>query len=366
MLRPRMAQLETRVVTGVAASELTPREVSWEFRRLLAGGCRLRPAGSARSRPLRLLADGYRPHYEVALFDATFLLAALREDENFRFFVAYVRLGAGPDLHPRLFYKDSSLVWRCATHFISAPGVHWIGKGDVKLVDEADGETEYSAEETTNLPYEIQGVLDDLSRRRKRVPWDARALARVLRRAPPGRFEAYADFLGPRRRAAAVRRNRIHGGAYVARFTRRNDPGSLRFAPGFAPDFARVVEVARSRSRLYGGEIRKLRILSKNARIQYQFVAGPHHAWIIPAQTLTTELSSYGVRTLDVCADEDLFVPGYEYHYVEHGELYTQIPPGFAGPASEVDPTRADASPWLERLPVIREFRRRIPDPLAW
>ena len=24
-----------------------------------------------------------------------------------------------------------------------------------------------------------------------------------------------------------------------------------------------------------------------------------------------------------------------------------------------------DASPWLERLPVIREFRRRIPDPLS-
>ena len=40
-----------------------------------------------------------------------------------------------------MFYKDSSLVWRCATHLISAPGVHWIGKGDVKRI----GENEYSA-----------------------------------------------------------------------------------------------------------------------------------------------------------------------------------------------------------------------------
>ena len=91
----------------------------------------------------------------------------------------------------------------------------------------------------------------------------------------------------------------------------------------------------------------------------------PRQVWIIPAQALTTELSSYGVRTIDVVADEDLFVPGYEYHYREGGELYSQIPPGFAGPASEVDPTRADASPWLERLPVIQAFRRRFPDPLA-
>jgi hypothetical protein len=126
-----------------------------------------------------------------------------------------------------------------------------------------------------------------------------------------------------------------------------------------------VVDVARSASRMYGGAIRKLRILSRNRRIQYQFVAAPRHVWIIPAQALTTELSSYGARTIDVIADEDLYVPGYEYHYLERGELYTQIPRGFAGPASDVDATRADASPWLERLPVIQEFRRRIPDPLA-
>jgi hypothetical protein len=38
----------------------------------------------------------------------------------------------------------------------------------------------------------------------------------------------------------------------------------------------------------------------------------------------------------------------------------SQIPEGFAGAASEVDPSRADASRWLDQLPVIREFRRKI------
>jgi hypothetical protein len=359
-----MSASARRIETGVCPSPQGPREVERELRGLLEAGCRLRPAGTAGSRPAALLAE-YLPRYALSLFDARFFLAELREDENFRFFVAYVRLGESRDLFPRLFYKDSSLVWRCATHFISAPGVHWIGKGDVKVIDDETGQTEYSAEETTNLPYEIQGALDELSRRAKTVRWDSRALRRVLRRAPVGRYEAYADFIRPRRRAAQRPGGQIYGGRPVAWFARRGDPASLRFVPGFAPDFARVVEVTRLASRMYGGAIAKLRILSQNCQIQYQFVAGPHHVWIIPAQALDDELSSYGARTVDVIADEDVFVPGYEYHYEEHGELYTQIPPGFAGAASEVDPTRADASPWLEKLPVIQEFRRRIPDPLG-
>src|SRR5262245_15524050 len=358
-------RLAIRIVKNVRPSGAPVREVQRELDALLDAGHRLCPAGSARARPAALLAL-YPPRHALALFDARFYLAELREDENFRFFVAYVHVGAAREIHPRLFYKDSSLVWRCATHWISAPGVHWIGKGDLKVIDEEDGETVYSAEETTNLPLELQAALDDLSRSRRtrRVIWDATVLRRVLRRAPVGRYEAFADFIGPRRRAAA-RGDLVHGGRSVAWFARRNDPTSLLFAPGFAPDFERVIDVSRSASSLYGGPIAKLRILSRNGRIQYQFVAGPRHVWIIPAQALTTELSSYGVRTTDVVADEDLYVPGYEYHYLENGALYTQIPRGFAGARSEVDETRADASPWLERLPVIQEFRRRIPAPLA-
>jgi hypothetical protein len=70
------------------------------------------------------------------------------------------------------------------------------------------------------------------------------------------------------------------------------------------------------------------------------------------------------VRTIDVIADDDAFLPGYEYHFMDEGddgpELFSQIPSGFAGPASEFDPSRADASPWLDRMPVIREFRRKV------
>ena len=75
-----------------------------------------------------------------------------------------------------------------------------------------------------------------------------------------------------------------------------------------------MLEVAHSTSTLYGGRLRRFRILSRNRRIQYLFMAAPRQVWIVPPQATSAELSSYGVRTVDVTVDEDLCVPGYEYH----------------------------------------------------
>jgi hypothetical protein len=360
--------LATEIVTGIAPAERTPRQVEREFRALLAGGCRLRPAGDARREPESLLALGYAPKHAIRLFDATFYLTNFRYDDDINFFVAYVRLPGDRSLYPRIFYKDISLVWRTATHVVRTADENWIGKGELKWCREADGWCLYSAEETTNLPLEIQSALDTASRRVKRPPRDLRAVELVLRRAPAHRVAPYEDFAGPRRRARARRGDRVHGGRPVAWFERPGNPASLRFAPGFAPDFAKgVLEVAHSRSRLYGGDVHKYRILSRNRGIQYQFLAAPRHVWIVPPQTLTRELMSYGVRTVDVVADEDLFVPGYEYHFLDDSldppVFHSQIPAGFAGAASEVDPARADASRWLDALPVVQEFRKAVRPP---
>ena len=83
--------------------------------------------------------------------------------------------------------------------------------------------------------------------------------------------------------------------------------------------------------------------------------------WIVNPQALTTELSTYGLRTVDVITDEDLCIPGYEFFDNEGtGEIDSQIPPGFAGEQCPVDPDRADASPWNENMPVVKAFRRSI------
>jgi hypothetical protein len=314
------------------------------------------------------LRPEYRPRHVIRLFDARYYLTDLREDTSWegtlRFFVAYVHLHPeAEEIHPRLFSKDYSLVWRSPSHFIRSPRENWMGKGDVRAVVEDGEETLYSCEETTNLPLEIQGALDRLARQSARPRRDLRAVARILRKAPDDRIEPYEDFAAPRRRARADPRRRIHGGREVAWFARRGDPASLRFATGYEPDFQRgVVERSRSASRFYGGAIRKFRILSRNRRIQYLFMAAPRHRWIIPPQALSTELTSYGVRSIDVHAAEELCVPGYEYCFIDEatGRRHSQIPEGFAGEASELDPARLDASAWTERLPVIQRFRREL------
>ena len=70
------------------------------------------------------------------------------------------------------------------------------------------------------------------------------------------------------------------------------------------------------------------------------------------------------MRTIDVIADEDLCCPGFEYHFLDESEdppvMVSQIPEGFAGDPSEFDPSRADAAAWLDQLPVVREFRRKV------
>jgi hypothetical protein len=346
----------------VRPARASARQIEQELRARLAGGAQLRPAGLARRDPRQLLRVGYAPRYRIALFDTLYYLSHVRQNDDLRFFVGYVARQTAPardEIFPRLFYKDVSLVWRVASHFVRSEHDNWIGKGDVRT-HVAAGETLIcSAESTTDLPLEIQTAFEMLVRRASHIPRDERAVPLLLRRGPDHRIEAYRDFTEPRRRAQAERRNLVHGGRSVARFTRRHDPGSLRFAKGFEPDFVRgILEVAHSTSTLYGGRLRRFRILSTNRRIQYLFLAAPRQVWIAPPQATTTHLSSYGVRTVDVVVDEDLCVPGYEYHQPEGGE--SQIPPGYVGEISPQDPSRYDASPWLERLPVIQEFRRKV------
>jgi hypothetical protein len=363
--------MQTEIRPDAKLARATPREVAAELRALLEGGARLQPAGRAAADPAQLLRPRNQPTHKVELFDATFYVTDPKEDDDIGFVVAYVALrrsGRGGRtlparaVHPRIFYKDLSLMWRVATHYVRSDDDTWIGKGDVKWVEEDGVMCEYSAEETANLPLELQAALDAV-RGEHHPERDLEAVPLVLRRAPAERLAPYADFSAPRRKAMAEQR--INAGRPIAAFERAGDPASLRFTPGFEPDFDRgQLATSRSASRLYGGKVAKHRILSRNRRVQYQFVAARRHAWINPPQALTTELSSYGVRTVDVLAPEELFVPAFEYHFVEDGDdgpcLHSQIPAGWAGAPSPLDPQRADASAWIEALPVMGEFRKKV------
>jgi len=363
------APISRRIVPSVDPAEMSPGQVAREFRRLVDEGMSIRPAGSARREPRLLLRSGYTPKHKIELFDTTYYLTNVRQNEDIRFCVAYVvqdaRGRAKKRAWPRIFYKDLSLIWRSASHFIRSHGENWIGKGDVRVIVQDGEEMEHSVEETTDLPLEIQTALETVLRRSGRIRTDNLALELILRRGPDDRLDPYSDFSEPRRIAHADPRNLVNGGRPIARFTRRNDPSSLRFASGFEPDFETgILERSTSTSKLYGGKLQRFRIVSRNRKVQYLFMAGPRQVWIIPPQATTTEIMSYGVRTIHVVTDEDLCIPGYEYHFLDDHEdppvMHSQIPEGYAGETSKVDSHRADASPWLDRLPVIREFRRKV------
>ena len=357
-----------RVVPSVAASDLSTGRVASEFRTLIEDGARIDCAGRARKRPGQLLTRGYTPKYRIELFDTRYYLTNVRQNPDIRFYVAYVVQSRGRRtvVYPRVFYKDVSLVWRSASHFVRSDTENWVGKGAVKPFIDAEGYEAYaSAEETTDLPLEIQSALESLLRKVRRPLRDEAALGLILRQGPDDRIEPYRDFSEPRRIANADPRQRVHGGRPIARFTRRNDPTSLVFVPGYQPDFARgIIEISESTSRLYGGRLSRYRILSANRRIQYLFFAGPRRVWIVPPQATSTQLASYGVRPLDVEAPEELSIPGFEYHFMDDSEdppvLVSQIPPGYVGPVSEIDPSRRSASPWIDEMPVVREFRKQV------
>lgn len=362
--------IPTRIAPDARPSNRPSRQIGRDFRALLDDGAKLVVAGTAREDPLALLSDGYTPKHEVELFGYRFLLANVRQNPLLRFFPAYVV--PPPDsrgrveIYPRIFYKDISLTWRSGSHVVHTDDELWIGKGDTRIVPQGEYEIVETMESTTELPFELHHALDLVLRRARVIRRDEEILTRILRNAPPHRIAPYRDFTEPRRRAAAVRGNSINGGKPVAWFARADDPGSLAFAPGFEPDFSRsaLVGVTSDRSRSFGGTVRRFRFLSRNRKIQYLFFAAPHHVWLASPQALTTELSTYGVRTVDVIVDDRLCVPGYEYHVPDDGEHpdsnHSQIPPGFVGPPNPHDPDRADASPWLEQLPVVRQFRRRV------
>jgi len=361
--------IESGIVESVRVWDRTPRQVGSHFDALLADGARIVVAGTAQRNPRRLLLREYRPRYAFELFDTLFFMAEARQNVDIRFCVAYVGQRPKPQsalrIYPRIFYKDVSLVWRSASHFIHSDGENWIGKGDVKTRFENDEEIEESCEETSDLPLEIQTALETLNRKPRKVRTDEKAVALVLKRAPDWRIEPYRDFTEPRRLARENPRNLINRGRSIARFRRKNDPSSLTITRGFEPDFAKgVIERAESSSSLYGGGLVRVRILSRNRKVQYLFFGGPRLVWIGSCQATTTELSSFGVRTVDVETDDDLLIPGYEYHFLDDSEdppvFVSQIPEGYAGAPSAVDSYRADASPWLDKIPVIREFRRKV------
>lgn len=366
---PNSASIPTEIISSVDRTDQSPRQVEREFADLINSGAKIQASGTAKRDPMSLFKKGLKPKHKIELFGTRFYFTHVRQIPELRFFVCYVvpeATRSARRIYPRIIYKDLSLVWRSASHFTSVNDEIWVGKGEIKEFILDGDDVIGSDESTTDLPLEMQSAVESLLSWTKRRPASgAGLLPLILKQAPAERIEPYRDFTHPLRAAAAVPENLINSGNPVAWFSKPNDPTSLKFQKGYEPDFQDGVhEQSESYSKLYGGTLKRFRILSTNRKVQYYFFAGARHVWIAPPQAFTTQLSTYGVRTITVEADEDLFVPGYEYHHEEETEngteLYSQIPAGFVGETCPLDDAKADASPWLDKIPAIRSFRQIV------
>ncbi len=346
-------------IASIVATRRQPLKVAAELNGLLKHSAQLiLPNGHRPSTVLR----PYPPRYQLRIFDTTIYLSQVLQNESIRFFVAYVTQDKSPEkIFARLFYKDISLIWRCASHYAQFDSGIWIGKGAVTTVVEDGLEYLESLEATTDLPLEIQTALEEFSHRLKVIPYDEAAIPIVLRHGPRQRIQPYQDFLAPRTKAAKQVAALPNRGRSVARFRRPRDPTSLHFVAGFEPDLvAGVLERAALTSSLYGGAVTRYRILSVNGQIQYSLVASSQHFFVASVQSVSTALSSFAVRVVDAVVDETLLLPGYDYHFIDEEadppQLHSQIPKGFAGHQSQTDLSRADTSRWLKRVPILRAF----------
>ncbi|MEM7784649.1 MAG: hypothetical protein AAF623_14970 [Planctomycetota bacterium] len=359
--------IPTAITGSVKVASKSIRAVQQDFNDLLELAGKISLASKTGHDFVDLFQLGLRPQYYFSLFDKEFFLTSVKQIPELRFFICYVvERKKKPRIFARIFYKDLSLCWRSASHFaIENDGAIWIGKGSVREIEEGGQSFEVSNESTTDLPFEMQDALEGLIRKIKRPRGSLEMIEMVLRRGSNRRVAPFPDFEVERKKAASDLRNLINRGLPVAWFSKQGDPKSLVFQKGYAPDFRKgLMEQTKSYSTLYGGNLERFRVLSCNHEIQFYFLKSPLFAWLLPAQALTTQLSTYGVRTIDVVADDDLFIPPYEYHHFEETEsgpeLYSQIPEGYVGEVCPIDELKSDASAWIESLPVIQEFRKTI------
>ena len=134
---PLAPLIPTRIVPRARPAQQSPQSTAREFLRRVDGGAGIRPEGSARRDPRRLLSLGYTLKHKLELFDTTFYLTNVRQNDHIRLYLAYVAQGDTRIARPRIFYKDVSLIWRSASHLARLGGDPWIRKGDV--VEKRDG-----------------------------------------------------------------------------------------------------------------------------------------------------------------------------------------------------------------------------------
>ncbi len=316
------------------------------FDRLVERGTPIQIYGQTSFRALE--RDGLGPKHQVKFGADTYYFSHPFIDAGGRtVFVMYLHHVDSTTGRPVIFvnavYRSNSQnVWRAAS---SSPDGRYIGKGL--------GET------SQMLPVELQGHLERMVSHQQ----VGGGLHEI-----PGRFY---HVLGEDERTPLVTLLNVRQlpntpKVIVARedTSRHMDPHVANhhfiFTPGYEPNFHHgVVHNFTTENPIYG-MVSSYVVRSTNGALQYLFnVDRAGRVWIGGVQTTSVALNRQGVRVDRVTVPDALLTPAFEY--------LRQMPRGYeVGPLhmkERMHPTDshyADATPFLNQLGVIQDFRRYV------
>ena len=84
-MRERDGVIPREVVARILPEDVRPARVARDFRALLREGVEIRPAGTAKRSPKRLLEEGYLPRHRFRLFDTSFYLTDVAAESRHPF-----------------------------------------------------------------------------------------------------------------------------------------------------------------------------------------------------------------------------------------------------------------------------------------
>ena len=258
--------IETAILPGVQPDPRDPRALATEFRAALADGVRLRPSGEAKQDPTPAAnsplrgALSHRPLPGSNLSDRVPLRRQPEFHGRVRRTVGVLRSRRRVRTTRGSSTKDSSLVWRVATHFVRSEDDNWIGKGDTKwelirrrrVLVQRGGDREPAFSRCRKRSTSLAGAARSHGGITTRSRSSCSAATEIA-------SNPFAEFVTPRRRAAE--RYRIHGGKPIARFHSqgRSQHAALREGLRTGLPTRGWWTQSSSHSKLYGGPVTKFR-----------------------------------------------------------------------------------------------------------
>lgn len=253
--------------------------------------------------------------------------------------------GNGHELYVRAFYKSNShAIWKVDSH-----RVH-IKPSDDKELDEARKGWFGKGinQESVTLPSEIQSSMNEiisahygqnLAQNKKLNNSFYRVVLKESTRRPPKEFTrsmVYEPEISKR----------------FAHFKKPNDPESLEIYAGYGPELDKPpLEKYSEYNEHYRGIVDSYVINSKNGALHYIFnVSKKRKVWISAVQSSSALLTRFGVKREKIKVPTGLMVQAQEY--------LDEIPKGFAG--KRVHSVYYDASAWVDKLPINKEFREKV------